>query len=716
MVQEGTRRRGASKRTASASLLALLFLSLPPPSTGQSNITLILPPSALQQYCPPTQRYDVRTFPPKCFDCPRIVPYQMRVAPIPTTLLTASRRPAQKFSPGLPQNQTCGCWRASANQTFDIILNSSWIVTGLAFSSGRTQWLREFDVHASDDNSTFLPWGVYTMANFTAASLAVFANPVRARIFRVTIRRYANHLVDSSAGFTITPVRALVSLDQPFTCACPMLSSGACCPFVNMTVRNDTCEWCMDPADITTRVVNGCGKCKRGTFEHAGRCYQRVGVGPVNSLSVGNPYSNGLRWRMDVNFTTDSRSMVLLFVTNGTARIPCASASVDGRSTGELSACCLREYQLQQPLTPPFFPVLWNFTPFSPATDESATLQSPSATCQLDAILNPPISIQQFVQFDRGRSNTLSFTEAEIRRWAACDSIAGMCTGTIGALFVSTPTTLPVSAFIPQLIQQPLRFALGVPPMVCSTARALPAQPRAELHYYAATDVYTVRVIGVEFKGETLMFQWTANKHTTAPQQWTATSNTPEPVVSPPPSDNVSSLRLTDNITSIRIDPPITPIVHDMVAHSTSAAILVEIAYGFGFSALPSPGDSDQIITVTAKSTQPARLKRLLTVANPGGQVTVYTTPKGFISDTKRVVDLGIACYQDRPTLHRWLLQAMLLLDTPEGLPYAEFARRSCQMVVSGQVAKAYWLVPGRITITDRKADDVGVEVLAEFA
>ena len=94
----------------------------------------------------------------------------------------------------------------------------------------------------------------------------------------------------------------------------------------------------------------------------------------------------------------------------------------------------------------------------------------------------------------------------------------------------------------------------------------------------------------------------------------------------------------------------------------------------------------------------------------------MYTTPKGFISDTKRVVDLGIACYQDRPTLHRWLLQAMLLLDTPEGLPYAEFARRSCQMVVSGQVAKAYWLVPGRITITDRKADDVGVEVLAEFA
>ena len=711
---------------AAVSLLTLLSASFPPPFSSQSNTSsLLLPPSALQPYCPPSQRYDVRTFPPKCFDCPRIMPNQMQVAPIATTLLINARRPTQKFSPGLPQNQTCGCWRTPANQTFDIVLNASWIVTGLAFSSGRTQWLREFDVHASDDNSTFLPWGAFTMANFTAASLAVFAYPIRARIFRVTIRRYANHFVNSSAGFAITPVRALVSLDQPFACACPMLSSGACCPFINMTVRSDACVWCMDPADIMTKVIDGCGKCKQGTFEHKGKCYRRMGLGPVNSLSVGNPYSNGVNWRVDVNYSTDSNSMVLLFVTNGTAGrqsgIPCASASADGKSSGVLSACCLRGYQFQQPLTPPLFPVLWNFTPSPPSmADEGSTEANPSSnTCQIDAVLTPPISIQQFVQFDRGRSNTLSFTEAEIRQWAACDDPTGICTGTIGALFITPPTTLPARAFMPQLIQQPLRFALGVPPMVCSTLRALPVQPRAELHYYADTDKYTVRMIGVELRGETLMFQWTsaANFTADAPQQWSSTPNGPEPTVSPPPPHGLASLRLTDGITSIRIDPPINPVVHGATAHSTSVAILVEIAYGFGFSALPSPGDTDQIVTVTARSTQPARLKRLLTVASPGGQTTLYTTPKGFISDAKRVIDLGIACYQDRPTLHRWLLQAMQLLDTLEGLPYAEFAQRSCQKVVSGQVAKAYWLVPWRaVTAADRRTADAGVEVLAEFA
>jgi hypothetical protein len=154
--------------------------------------------------------------------------------------------------------------------------------------------------------------------------------------------------------------------------------------------------------------------------------------------------------------------------------------------------------------------------------------------------------------------------------------------------------------------------------------------------------------------------------------------------------------------------------VHGAVTRSASAAIAVEIAYGFGFSARPAFGDTDQIIVVTARSTQPARLKRLLTIARADGQPTTYTNAKGFIADTRRVLDLGIACYQDKTTLHRWLLQALQLLDTG-GLPYAEFARRSCQPVLSGEVAKAYWLVPWRGPIVDRAAA-AGVDVLAEFA
>jgi hypothetical protein len=140
----------------------------------------------------------------------------------------------------------------------------------------------------------------------------------------------------------------------------------------------------------------------------------------------------------------------------------------------------------------------------------------------------------------------------------------------------------------------------------------------------------------------------------------------------------------------------------------------VEITYGFGFSALPAFGDTDQIVLVTARSTQPTRLRRLLTIARAYGQITAYTNAKGFIADTRRVLDLGIACYQDRTTLYRWLLQALQLLDT-SGLPYVEFARRSCQLVTSGEVAKAYWLVPWRGPIVDRTAA-AGVDVLAEFA
>ncbi len=77
--------------------------------------------SSSSSYCPATQRYDVNTFPPRCFDLPRVFPNRMQVARITTTLISTARRPAPKFSPGLPQNQTCGGWTAPANQTFDIV-------------------------------------------------------------------------------------------------------------------------------------------------------------------------------------------------------------------------------------------------------------------------------------------------------------------------------------------------------------------------------------------------------------------------------------------------------------------------------------------------------------------------------------------------------------------------------------------------------------------
>ena len=270
--------------------------------------------AALQ--CPPQQRYYVGQFPPRCIDCPAVVPNQMPLVRIEAVVRA---RAARKFSPGLPQNQTCGCWRAPANQTVGLELNASWIVAGLTFASSRGRWLREVAVEASDDNATFIPWGKYAFRNFTDASLALFAQPVRARFFRVTVLRYANHYVNSTAGFPFA-AGALASQTQPFGCRCPQLASGECCPFVNMTVRNGTCVWCMDPLDIATVMVDGCGRCRAGTFEHQGRCVRRRLPNALNTLAVYDPRSDGLTWSARVNVTTDAGTTVSLFLSNGTAR------------------------------------------------------------------------------------------------------------------------------------------------------------------------------------------------------------------------------------------------------------------------------------------------------------------------------------------------------------------------------------------------------------
>jgi hypothetical protein len=644
----------------------------------------------------------------------------MQVARVPTTLLT--KRVAQKFSPGLPQNQTCGCWQTPANQTmsFDVMLNASWVVLGLAFGSDRSMWLKEIEILASDDNRTFVPWGGYVMSNFTSASLALFTYPIRARLFRVVVRKYANHLITSTSGYQISPVQALVSSDQPFGCSCPTLSNGECCPFLNMTIRNDKCVWCMDPADIQTKVIDGCAKCKVGTFEFRGKCYQNRSLTqqPSNSLSVGHAWSDGIDWRVQVNYTTDKETMILLFLTNKSTRnYPCIRKDNLTISSYLSTTCCLNEYfsENQNNTTiPPYSPILWNFTPPTDASDYSQKVTPNSnQNCQINSTLNPPaISIEQFVQFDRGRQQvTLSFTEREIRSWATCENDA--CQGSIGALFMTFPTPLSTELFLPHLLLQPLLFKMAIPSLVCTTARTLPTLARAELHYYMITDTYTVRILGVDFKSTNgVKFQWavsnTINDWTTA-----AAADPQEIIIAGPPADT-ASLRITDGITTLRIDPPLTPVVHNSVKQSTLMGILVDVAYGFGFSKKPSSGDTDQIVIITAKSTQPARLKRLAST-NLAGDTTVYTSAKGFISDPKRVMDLGVSCYQDKSLMTKWLTQSMQLLDT-QGLPCAAFIQRSCHMIMTGEVAKGFWLIPWRGALSFDRTALVGVEVVAEFA
>ena len=106
-------------------------------------------------WCPPSTRYDVHRFPPRCLTCPKITQNSLSLSSINT--MTVHPRRVAKFSPGLPHNQSCGCWKAGNQSVIDVSLNASWVVSGLTFSHmDHTRWLRRFSVLASGDNLTYL--------------------------------------------------------------------------------------------------------------------------------------------------------------------------------------------------------------------------------------------------------------------------------------------------------------------------------------------------------------------------------------------------------------------------------------------------------------------------------------------------------------------------------------------------------------------------------
>ena len=110
------------------------------------------------------------------------------------------------------------------NQTVVVLNNSLWVVSGFIFNKNRG-WSKELAIHASGDNVTSMDWGNFTAADFTDASFTLFSLPIRARLFRLTILRYANHYINLITGYPLS-VQALVSQTQTFTCNCPVLSNG----------------------------------------------------------------------------------------------------------------------------------------------------------------------------------------------------------------------------------------------------------------------------------------------------------------------------------------------------------------------------------------------------------------------------------------------------------------------------------------------------------
>ena len=633
--------------------------------------------------CPSTQRYDVAKFPPRCLDCPHVVPNKMDLSLIKA--IAHARRAPPKFSPGLPQNGTCGCWRAPVNQTIDIALNMSWVVSGLVFEGPtRKQWLREINIEASEDNTTFIGWGVYTSNNFTSSALTVFKLPVRARFFRITVLRYVNHLVNES-GFPIA-VSALVSQDEPFGCSCPLLSSGQCCPFENMTVHNDTCVWCMDPTQITTVMVNGCGKCKQGTFENEGRClFQRKANAnnrlDVDAISLGGDLNS---WSANVNVTTeDPRTAVILFLTRDTEFVhPCVGSS---------DASCI-----VKPLT--------DNTIVHIAEEAHYSTQSASVR-RLD-VFN--IS-KQYLQFDRGRY-ILVMTLPTLLSWAQCTETS--CKGALGALFL---TIFDNGSFKAQSQLQPLHFQRSTPELLfISTAPTLVVKTtKIELHTYLSDrQQWVVRIVGIQLRGDCIYLQWDS-----LPVILYNQSTDGEFIPIDPPPRTWTTLRVTEgylNSTTLMIQQPVTVVKHDALTLWKTSDITVRVRHGFNFEITPKPGDSEQIIIVTATCLRPIRLKRLSTTSSQNNGLTTftYTTSKGFISDPTKVLDLGIACTsKSMAELIGWIQQAAMFL--PNDNPLQEsFVKASCAQAAS--VSKSYWMVAPN-DYGESRTQKRPITVVAEF-
>lgn len=596
--------------------------------------------------CPPSQRYDASFFPPRCIACPRIVPRPVPLNLINTTAVQA-RRSIQKFSPGLPQNNTCGCWRA--NQTLEVALNASWIVSGLTFNSNRGRWLKSISVQASDDNVTFLDWGAFDFSNFTHASMAIFSYPLRARFFRISVFKYENHHVHDTTGFPVA-IGALVSTAQPFGCDCPMLSSGECCPFANMSVHNDTCKWCMDPSGIDTIMVNGCGQCKQGTFKYMNRCFRTRPSNVVNRLEVAQPYSNGVVWTASLELVLDQWTTAWVFLSPTTGfRHPCTAAHATPNCT-------------MQPVT------------------------------AISAGSSPFTNPNQYVQFDRGRLS-LNMTREAVFSWTECSLY--LCSGFLSTLFV---TLFPDGSLRASMEEQPVHFKRRVPALRSLLAAQPPLLNLAYMEVHRlAEDTWGLRIAGIR----PIWVQWGHDERRDI-------ISFASPYYLIPPPNASFDLKASDGVVTLAASVRIVD--HRQGLQMTHTGIYTRIAYGLGLNDQPSCGDTDHVVIIWAESPQPIRLKRLWSTSS--SQRTIqYTTPKGFLTDPNRVLDLSIACSQPHAQLITWLSKAVsILADGPRLVD--NFIKESCS--IASIASRAYWLLPIR-SFPARSASET-IQVSAEFA
>jgi hypothetical protein len=108
-------------------------------------------------------------------------------------------------------------------------------------------------------------------------------------------------------------------------------------------------------------------------------------------------------------------------------------------------------------------------------------------------------------------------------------------------------------------------------------------------------------------------------------------------------------------------------------------------------------------------------LARLASSNGGGGGTTLYTTPKGFISDPRRALDLVVACngMMTTDSMVTWLELALGLMGTASDVRW--FVEKACDRVRNGEISKLYWLVPLRPTGTGRR-EKVEMKVEVQFA
>ena len=664
------------------------------PTTANILTTLLLiihmPLMQTLLYCGDFERYDVRRFPPRCLRCPRVRSVPMNLSMVPTH--SRSMNVSVKFSPGLPQNDTCGCW-SGHSQVLEVVLNESQIVIGLFLDrTTRKTWLKDVAVVASDDNTTFLDWGNYSASNFTEASTILFPFPVRARIFRITVFNYIHHYINHTS-FPFS-AQAFVSQTEPFACGCPILSSGECCPRQNMRVWEDQCFSCMDNNSLNVMMVDECGICKPGTVERWGKCVAKANLSEQGgfTFNVGtvlssfpelfNMVNDSRRWTVQLEVSSAHAVHSIFLIDQPVAEHPCALTP---------SFCCLV----------PYFQAHTVLLPFPDGTFNAATLPCADALSALS-----PTTEHQFQQYDRGRYS-VTMSARGIWNWASCVK-SSTCTGFIGVLFAQP--FAGSQRFLSTVLYRPLEFEFVAPPFMITTA--VPPPPPAvgiDFHRRMPDDTLYAMMSGVVFKSNVTV-RWDYGEGAPLAMGESGTLLLPEA------TSDWSMLRIQGRTVQggevlYAAPKPDAVVVHDAVSKISSAMVTVRVGYGLGLSDAPAPGDSERIITLVVMSQQVRRLKRL--VGRFGANTTVFTNSKGYLTYPDYVIDMGVECISDskRALLLPWLEKHTQLYGAQE--QFTQFINTVCALALDSHT-RVFWMVP-LLREPFQRNHAIGFEIQADF-